>query len=344
MRAFHSTIKLTHNIGDIHLHIYAVLKMEFEMNGEAASDIISNDDNHIKYNEKKRMSLTLPLLNVVSTNPICEQSDNNEAATFFADAPKSTDDESNQTKKKIYESDDTFMQTIFSQTIKSTTATPTDDEPSHSFDAFVKSTSKVSTVVDSKNEHDNAENGADDGIDRIDNISEPNVQKKFDDAQTKPETAYTYFHKTIDEDDATAPDLDGAQDNPLYSPSTNNTITTTTTVFSQSFDRTPANISIKFKENRNVTTHQSFDNSLNDKSTASASNDTNHDTEHSLAQSCSFDSIVSVHIINTLTHAIAERYRFVKEIFRIVFLNIRKRCANYVCISFLFSIFFFAAK
>lgn len=293
------------------------------MNGKTEADIISNEDHHIKYNEKKRMSLTLPLVNVVSTTIVCEQPDNNEAAPIdnnTIDVEQSTDvaDESNK-KKKIYESDDTFIQTIFSQTIKSTTATPTEDEPSHSFDAFIKTTSTLpATIATSNSENENDENDENVIIinDRSENIvippittestestESPEAQQNIDEKQ-EPETAYTYFHKTIDEDDS--PDLDCENEIKIYSPSSNNTLTTTTTVFSQSFDRTQANISIKFKENTNETTHQSFDNSLNDKSTASASNDANHDLEHSLTQSYSFDSDVSVLNINICNTCMCE--------------------------------------
>lgn len=268
--------------------------MALELNGKTESDIISNEDHHIKYDEKKRMSLTLPLLNVVSTNAAaataCQPTDNNEATTIDnnTNGEKSIADESNK-KKKIYESDDTFIQTIFSQTIKSTTATPTDDEPSHSFEAFVKTTSKLPTTHDEHDEHINIDDPSNDDIDAL------TITKSTDPEAPEPETAvaYTYFHKTIDEDDS--PESNCEHQIKIYSPS--NTLTTTTTVFSQSFDRTQSNICIKFKESPSeITTHQSFDNSLHDKSTTSASNDANHDLEHSLTQSYSFDSDVSVPI------------------------------------------------
>lgn len=294
--------------------------MELEMNGQTEADVIPNEDHQIKYDEKKRKSLTLPLLNV-STNAVpaahaataaaavataedeeCEQSDNNEAATIDSETNEAIAEELNK-KKKIYESDDAFIQTIFSQTIKSTTATPTDDEPSHSFEAFVKTTtSKLPTSMSSNSGTDEhipvdepASSSSNDDID-IDALT---ITKPTDAAvavtASEPEIveAYTYFHKTIDEDDD-SPDLNCENAIKIYSPS--NTLTTTTTVFSQSFDRTQSNICIKFKENPSEITHQSFDNSssLNDKSTASASNDANHDLEHSLTQSYSFDSDVSV--------------------------------------------------
>lgn len=299
--------------------------IELELNGQGGTDTIPSEDHHIHYDEKKRKSLTLPLLNVVSTNAVpvahaaastavaaapeadeeFEQSDNNEEATIESDTNEAIADELNK-KKKIYESDDAFIQTIFSQTIKSTTATPTDDEPSHhSFEAFVKTTaSKLPTSMSSNSETDepipvdlNDPASSNDDID-IDALTITKPEEAADEAKApepepepEPEiaTAYTYFHKTIDEDDD-SPDLNCENAIKIYSPS--NTLTTTTTVFSQSFDRTQSNICIKFKENPSEITHQSFDNSssLNDKSTASASNDANHDLEHSLTQSYSFDS------------------------------------------------------
>lgn len=53
---------------------------------------------------------------------------------IVTDTDEATAETANKTKKKFYESDDTFISAIFSQTITSTTVTPTDEELSYTFD------------------------------------------------------------------------------------------------------------------------------------------------------------------------------------------------------------------
>lgn len=53
---------------------------------------------------------------------------------IVTDTDEPNPDQTNKTKKKFYESDDTFINAIFSQTITSTTVTPTDEELSYTFD------------------------------------------------------------------------------------------------------------------------------------------------------------------------------------------------------------------
>lgn len=89
-----------------------------------------DDDGHEGENaiRKKKLSLTLPLLNVVITDTT---NNTTKSATPSPQQPPLP----NKTKK-FYESDDAFIQTIFSQTITSTTATPTDDYNGYPFDDF----------------------------------------------------------------------------------------------------------------------------------------------------------------------------------------------------------------
>lgn len=101
-----------------------------------ASDSLDDVDHTAM--RKKKLSLTLPLLNVVITDttgtnvtkspsPTAQQAD---ASAGQQPSP------ANCKTKKFYESDDTFIQTIFSQTITSTTATPTDEFTNYPFDEF----------------------------------------------------------------------------------------------------------------------------------------------------------------------------------------------------------------
>lgn len=53
---------------------------------------------------------------------------------IVTDTDEPNPENTNKTKKKFYESDDTFINAIFSQTITSTTVTPTDEELSYTFD------------------------------------------------------------------------------------------------------------------------------------------------------------------------------------------------------------------
>lgn len=316
------------------------------MNGQSpesgekdVTDIISTDG-HIKYDEKKKLSLTLPLLNVVlmttttntttGTDDDDDETDNHEKATHDSEQSEMIGNESNK-KKKIFESDDTFMQAIFSQTIKSTTATPTDDEPSQGFDACAKVASGTTAIAAtdemtemaaaapksanaitsaSQNEMDipNENSGIDMPSTKID-MKSPKSQYNKD----EPAAIYTYFHQTIDEDDS--PDLDVKSKITTYSPTNTLTITNTTTTIIASTqnttispsDDTQANICIKFKDESSEM-HQSFDNSLNNKSTASASNEEAiSESEHSLTQLNSFDFDVSVSVVHfffSFTHSL----------------------------------------
>lgn len=263
------------------------------MNGQStsplanAADIISNDD-HIKYGEKKKMSLTLPLLNV--TNPVSQDdNDNIEKATNDSEQSE-TINESNK-KKKIYEADDTFIQAIFSQTIKSTTATPTDDEPSHVSDVVVANDDKITSKSKPTQEtspdeiYDATEVTIDEPID----IPSMDTQPKCAVNVEEPAAVYTYFHQTIEEDDSPDIEIDSCKND------TPNPINTLTTRISSQCDQIQSiNICIQFKDDSSEIHHQSFDNSLNNESTASASNKAISEMEHSLNQLNSFDSDVSV--------------------------------------------------
>lgn len=298
------------------------------MNGQSPSpladkvDIMLNDD-HIKYGEKKKMSLTLPLLNI--TNPASQDDDDDDdvvdndniaKATNDAEQSETIVDESN-TKKKIYEADDTFIQAIFSQTIKSTTATPTDDEPSHSFDVLVANDDKIASNVTPTKEpsSDNVDDDAiEETIDEPIDIPNMDTQPKIAVNVEEPAAVYTYFHQTIEEDDS--PDLEMSS----CKNDTSNPINTLTTRISSQCDQSQStNICIQFKDDSSEIHHQSFDNSLNNKSTASASNEAISELEHSLNQLNSFDSDVSVlssqtHIFiythkHRLTHKLKHIYR-----------------------------------
>lgn len=108
---------------------------------------------------QKKLSLTLPLLNVVITDmtsstskpitppPSAHQQEGTSTSTSTALVASI-----NSKTKKFYESDDAFIQTIFSQTITSTTATPTDDYATYPFDEFNALTPIVAGIgVDSTN-------------------------------------------------------------------------------------------------------------------------------------------------------------------------------------------------
>lgn len=94
-------------------------------NNLQVDDDVADGENAIR---QKKLSLTLPLLDVVITDTTTNTS---KAVTSSPSQPTHP----NKTKK-FYESDDTFIQTIFSQTITSTTATPTDDYTTYPFDEF----------------------------------------------------------------------------------------------------------------------------------------------------------------------------------------------------------------
>lgn len=247
----------------------------YEMNGKSPPsspspgepEIIVNDAN-IRYNEKKKLSLTLPLVNLVPTNELPEECDAVEASEQGQDDSDSIDPNDTNKKRAIYESDDTFIQAIFSQTIKSTTATPTDDEPSQSFDVV-----KLSTSNGTLNHEPEDEIGA-----------QPIKAAEVD---SKEPTAYTYFHQTIEEDDS--PDLDLAN----HSANCNPINTLTATIFPQNNKPTAG------PKDESSERDQSLDNSMNNNSTAFASNEAISESEQSLAELISLESDVSAFSFNT---------------------------------------------
>lgn len=159
-----------------------------------AEGILTIDDG-VKYGEKKKLSLTLPLLNVVFTRP-----DNDEKINDNDSNAQQMDISTEQTSskmKKMYEStDDVFIQTIFSQTIKSTTATPSDDEPSQAFDPFKRLPSSPSQddiiPVDSPTDDNQIDDETAEIFETAEviSINEPTGEPMF-----------TYFHQTIEEDE-----------------------------------------------------------------------------------------------------------------------------------------------
>lgn len=249
------------------------------MNGQncpstGVPDVIAIDNEDIKYGEKKKMSLTLPLLNVIFTNTVSEEEGGNTNTSNHESTNDSgTLDAANESnkKKKIYESDDTFIQTIFSQTIKSTTATPTEDEPSQCFDAFKQS----------KSSHDDIEGTTSDTVD-------VQTDTKTELINQEPAALYTYFHQTIEEDDSPDIDVDVTNNSDTCIPIN----TLTTTIYTHN-DKTQINISTEQKDKCSEK-DASLDNSLNNTSTAFASNEAISETEHSLTQLNSLESDVSV--------------------------------------------------
>lgn len=141
-------------------------------------------------NANRKLSLTLPLLNVIST----EMVNNHDVAmvrTQSDDQPSTANERRAATSKmkQIYESDDKFIQTIFSQTIKSTTATPTDDEFSPEFDGSHRASMQS--------------NGSSDVV-RVDastNMNDSNVSEYALSSIDEPTAAFTYFHQTIEADE-----------------------------------------------------------------------------------------------------------------------------------------------
>lgn len=257
----------------------------YPSSGEA--DVILTDDENLKsleYGEKKKMSLKLPLLNVVVTNTVTDEH-NTGAETQDEkgenDSEKLDLNSESNMKKKIYESDDTFIQAIFSQTIKSTTATPTDDEPSQDFDTYKQSPKS--------NEND---------IATTSEIVDTPTDIKSEPTNDEPAAKYTYFHQTIEEDDSPViesniePDLDVDDTN---DPVTCNPINTLTTTIYTHSDKIQINICTEAKDDDEFSEKDaSIDNSLNNTSTAYASNEAITESEHSLTQLNSFESDVSV--------------------------------------------------
>lgn len=337
------------------------------MNGQTKptvdeSDVIVSDGENIRYGEKKKLSLTLPLLNVIVTNAVNDEEEDDTTA-IIAVAKQNDDDnddvdgkevanndsiklevtgvdgevgggggggggssgssvESNK-MKKIYESDDTFIQTIFSQTIKSTTATPTDDEPNQDFSEAFKQASI-------KSSQDDDDNDAEEIIpaitsDKSENLPTDDQSESYN--NNEPAAIYTYFHQTIEEDDIspddttdldkTTIDLD-AITNEMDTVATATAITSnpipilTTTMYTHTMDddnKTQINICTEVKDtefdddddddNEKDCGGASCDNSLNNTSTALASNEAiNEQSEHSLTQLNSLESDVSVFIAN----------------------------------------------
>lgn len=181
-------------------------------------DIIMDEENS-EIIKRKKLSLTLPLLNIVDTagaaHPSCDAASPNGTIA----GPSTL---SSCKTKKIYESDDTFIQTIFSQTIKSTTVTPTDDDASYAFEDFhgtrirgsissqqTKSDSlltddtpveKLETPIDGMSPSTIVKTSFFDkrlsetsDILQIDGITSP--------LSDKPTETFAYFHQTIDEDE-----------------------------------------------------------------------------------------------------------------------------------------------
>lgn len=162
--------------------------------------------------KKKKLSLTLPLLNVVvtdTTNP-------NGDSQSITPSPQTSTKLTNKTKK-FYESDDTFIQTIFSQTITSTTATPTDDDHSYAFEDFNGTTSADAANDSRRQSSDVLSQGGDDtptekgelpndeldiDVNKI-KIDTPDALEIIDENAIPPEekSMFTYFHQTIEADE-----------------------------------------------------------------------------------------------------------------------------------------------
>lgn len=293
------------------------------MNGESSPstgepDAIVSCDANIKYGEKKKLSLTLPLLNVILTNAASEDDDTADSNENSDDAPGVNMNSESNKKKQIYESDDTFIQTIFSQTIKSTTATPTDDEPSQSFETF-KQPSKSNPDENDATTSDTAKAGADAGAGE-------------DDKTDEPAAIYTYFHQTIEEDDS--PDIDATNNTESFHPI--NTLTTTILPHNQSIQ---FNISAERKDESSEK-DASLDNSLNNTSTAFASNEAISESENSLTQLNSLESDVSVcAIANSLQTKSIFNHNYANSIYKPC--DVEINCAIFNITNPLLVFFFF---
>lgn len=172
--------------------------------------------------KRKKLSLTLPLLNIVDTGGAAHTS--GDAVATEATSPNGTvavsATSSCSRTKKIYDSDDTFIQTIFSQTIKSTTVTPTDDDPSYAFEDF-HGTRIRGSVSSAKSDSLLTDDTPVEKLEMpIDGMSPSTIAKTsfFDKRLSetseilliedtasppsdKPTETFAYFHQTIDEDD-----------------------------------------------------------------------------------------------------------------------------------------------
>lgn len=187
-------------------------------------DIIMDEESS-EIIKRKKLSLTLPLLNIVDTaGAACPSGD--AASPNGTIAGPSTS--SSCKTKKIYESDDTFIQTIFSQTIKSTTVTPTDDDPSYAFEDFHGarirgSISSQQTKSDSLMTDDTPVEKLETPIDGMSpstivktsffdkRLSETSDILQIDGSTSppsdKPTETFAYFHQTIDEDEPPLSDV-----------------------------------------------------------------------------------------------------------------------------------------
>lgn len=333
------------------------------MNGQSKptvddTDVIVSDGENIRYGEKKKMSLTLPLLNVIVTNAVNDEEMDDRIAVTVA-AKQNDDDnddldisiklevtgvdgdggvgggggggsdgssvESNK-MKKIYESDDTFIQAIFSQTIKSTTATPTDDEPNQD---FAEECRRASIKFSHDDDDDAEEIISAITSDKTENLPSDDQSESYN---TEPAAIYTYFHQTIEEDDVSPDDtsdldkttidsdVDGIT-NEIGTVATATTITSnpipilTTTMYTHTMEddnKTRINICTEVKEtefdDEKDCGGASCDNSLNNTSTALASHEAiNEQSEHSLTQLNSLESDVSVFIANDV-HNLTVRF------------------------------------
>lgn len=107
-------------------------------NDNADDTTTIDDERSEEIIKRKKQSLTLPLLNVIGAESSQPNDDDATNAEEQISTPIVSDEigVGGNKIKKIYESDDAFIQTIFAQTIKSTTATPTDDDPSYAFEDF----------------------------------------------------------------------------------------------------------------------------------------------------------------------------------------------------------------
>lgn len=195
------------------------------MNGPNSTTIndaagILSIDNDIKYDDKKRLSLTLPLLNVEYTMAANEKPIDSSINAAQMENAVETMQASNK-MKKIYESDDVFIQTIFSQTIKSTTATPSDDEPSQGFDPFKRLPSSPSqdefkTCESPTKKRDPNETDDVFEVAKVISIHDPSESEEPNEPHepnVSNEPMFAYFHQTIEEDDPTN-DLKDFNDTP----------------------------------------------------------------------------------------------------------------------------------
>lgn len=176
-------------------------------------DIIMDEENS-EIIKRKKLSLTLPLLNVVDTAGASHTSGDASAIEAATSSCKT---------KKMLESDDTFIQTIFSQTIKSTTVTPTDDDPSYAFEDFHGT--RIRGSISSQQTKSDSLLTDDTPVEKlempIDGMSPETIAKMsfFDKrlsetseilqldgnspptSDDKPAETFAYFHQTIDEDE-----------------------------------------------------------------------------------------------------------------------------------------------